>query len=331
MSSFLLRHSLRCPRRQPHQVAFRLFSSKDDQPSRTSSSPIKWYALVGLSTSALYLWFLNASASRKMSLRPLSHDYFIPATLISTEKTNENTKLLRLSLSHEVASKTIKPQSIWSVYVKDSDIQVERPYTPLEGISASGEMVFWIKKYPHGEVGRWLHSKLPGEKIELRGPEQTWIWENGTWDNIVMIAGGTGIAPFYQLLHSQFAQNSKVGSSTKFTLLHSYRSPSELPPDCILKSLSSWAEENPRQLEIRTFVDNLDGSIHKNGLAMGRISKSDITSVLKAMHGKTVVLVCGPEPMLNALAGPKGRDHSQGHVGGILGQLNDNSFAVWKL
>jgi cytochrome-b5 reductase len=76
---------------------------------------------------------------------------------------------------------------IWSVFIKDDDIQVERPYTPLEGIDEHGRMLFWIKKYPKGEVGRWLHSKKVGDQVEFRGPLSTWPWNEDAWDEIVMV------------------------------------------------------------------------------------------------------------------------------------------------
>jgi cytochrome-b5 reductase len=76
---------------------------------------------------------------------------------------------------------------IWSVYIKDDDIQVERPYTPLEGIDEHGHMLFWVKKYEKGEVGRWLHSKHAGDIVEIRGPVKTWIWQEDTWDEIIMV------------------------------------------------------------------------------------------------------------------------------------------------
>ncbi|KAF7313588.1 NADH-cytochrome B5 reductase [Mycena chlorophos] len=76
---------------------------------------------------------------------------------------------------------------IWSVYIKDDDIQVERAYTPLRGIDDEGRMEFWVKRYPRGEVGRWLHSKHVGDTVEFRGPLTTWAWKDGAnWDEIVM-------------------------------------------------------------------------------------------------------------------------------------------------
>lgn len=35
--------------------------------------------------------------------------------------------------------------------------------------------------------------------------------------------------------------------------------------------------------------------------------------------------------MINALAGPRGRDQSQGPIGGVLGSIHDGKFQVWKL
>lgn len=77
--------------------------------------------------------------------------------------------------------------SIWSIFIKDDDIQVERPYTPLFGIDENGVIKLWVKKYPRGEVGRWLHSKQAGDTIEIRGPLKTFPFNEGKWDEVVMV------------------------------------------------------------------------------------------------------------------------------------------------
>lgn len=74
--------------------------------------------------------------------------------------------------------------------MKDSDLQIERCFTPLEGTSESGEIKLWVKKYPKSEVGSWLHSKNAGDEIEIRGPEQTWAWRDGEWDEVIMVCYG---------------------------------------------------------------------------------------------------------------------------------------------
>lgn len=145
---------------------------------------------VGL--ASLYLFLPDASRGAPTSSRkPLSAKHFTPTTVISNETSGPDTKILKLRVPpHLIPKEEDDPIGfgpIWSVYIKDDDIQVERPYTPLEGIDEDGNMVFWVKKYPRGEVGRWLHSKQPGDTIELRGPLKTWPWREGAWDEIVMV------------------------------------------------------------------------------------------------------------------------------------------------
>jgi cytochrome-b5 reductase len=190
-------------------------------------------------------------------------------------------------------SPTLKP--IWSVFIKDDDIQVERPYTPLFPPDDDGRLTLWIKQYPHGEVGQWLHSKGVGDIIELRGPLETWQWKEDVWDEIIMVcvaltimtssheskvSGGTGITPFFQLLNSELARDDQESSKTRFTLLHSSRTPVDLPPPTILDPLLSYTASRPDRFRLRLFVDELDSLHRKYDLQVGRIGKNVIEQSL---------------------------------------------------
>lgn len=122
-----------------------------------------------------------------------------PVSLVASEETSKDTRLLTLSVPRHLIPNTSTTRPIWSIYIKDDDIQVERPYTPLEGIDEDGNIKLWVRKYPKGEVGRWLHSKKPGEHIEIRGPLQTWLHERhpGEWDEIIMVGGFVGVVNQY--------------------------------------------------------------------------------------------------------------------------------------
>lgn len=140
----------------------------------------------------LAAYFFIPSESRSAptyGTKPLSPSYFTPSVVLSTKHSGPDTKLLTLKVSPQLLpamdSSSVAP--IWSVFIKDDDIQVERPYTPLEGVDNEGHMSFWIKKYDKGEVGRWLHSKKPGDTVEMRGPLNTWEWKDDTWDDVVMV------------------------------------------------------------------------------------------------------------------------------------------------
>lgn len=148
-------------------------------------------------------------------------------------------------------------------------------------------MRFWVKKYERGEVGRWFHRRKVGETVEIRGPVRTFEWDEGAWDEVVMvsiaavlrvgvslthrrkISGGTGITPVYQLLFNAFGKKSASTSgpnagvkSPHITLMHASSSTETLPPSPILDDIQRWAEEVPERLTFKTFLgaDGAEGS-----------------------------------------------------------------------
>ncbi|KAG2158902.1 ferredoxin reductase-like C-terminal NADP-linked domain-containing protein [Suillus bovinus] len=301
-----------------------------EKATRRSLQRATTILLLGGTSAAVAAYLLLPDISRGAPTRdniPLSPSHFTPAKLISD---------------------LFAP--IWSVFIKDDDIQVERPYTPLDGVDENGNMRFWIKRYQHGEVSRWLYSKQVGDTIEIRGPLKTWSWKDDAWDEIILISGGTGITPFYQLLRTVFSGNSSFQG--RITLLHSSRTPSELPPRDILDPLLEFAQRNPEKFKLKLFVDSFgetkgqsftDLEVHK-----GRIDKNSIHGALRSASRvpwwrglfpqdsdvsdrKILFLVCGPEQMVESIAGPYGRNYSQGPVGGVLQSLGYESRQVWKL
>ena len=369
--------------------------------STTTKSNLKFgpaAAILGLGAAASY-YFFSPDVSRSaptLADQRLSPFHFTRCKVTASEESGPDTRLITVTVPKQSIPPTSSLHPVWSVYIKDDDIQVERPYTPLEGVDSEGRMQFWVKKYPRGEVGRWLHTKKDGDDIELRGPLQTWAWQDGKWDEVVMvrfpdptttmirflilspcvqISGGTGVTPFYQLFHNVISRLPET-SKTRFTLLHSNKTNDELPPPAILGPMVSYERENPSRFQLRLFVDSsspsLDG-VASQKAEVGRIGKQDIVKSLQhddasgsswwnsVFGGKKNVdlgrrsilfLVCGPEPyvclpinsiplfntrfifrcrMISAIAGPYGRNLSQGQVGGALAELGCNSDQVYKL
>ena len=182
---------------------FRRYNSTHPTPSPSRRRVGLLAALGGGSLVAAYLFW--PSPSRAAPTRTgdlLSPAHFTPVQVVASESSvDPDTKLITLAIPPEslpsLEESAFTP--IWSIYVKDDDIQVERAYTPLEGVDSHGRMKFWIKKYATGEVGRWLHSKRPGDVIEIRGPLKTWPWRDGQWDEIIMVR----IVQLYPLLPMQ--------------------------------------------------------------------------------------------------------------------------------
>lgn len=144
---------------------------------------------LGVASASLYYILVNG-ASRSAptsSTAPLAPTHFTPVTITASIACTPYTKLLTFKLPTHLIPDANTRVPIFSIYVKDSDIQVERPYTPLDGIDVHGEMHFWVKRYQGGEVGRWLHERKVGDQIEVRGPIANWKWQDGEWDEIVMV------------------------------------------------------------------------------------------------------------------------------------------------
>ncbi|KAI0719654.1 ferredoxin reductase-like protein [Cerioporus squamosus] len=348
-------------RRLPPYGSFRHAATQTPSSSAPAKSRSK-ALLVGLGGGAVVAsYFLWPDPSRAVPTKKnalLSPTHFNPVTVTSTEPClDPNTRLMTLTVPRQSIPSLEEAafEPIWSIYIKDDDIQVERPFTPLEGMDSEGRMKFWVKRYEKGEVGRWLHSKKPGDKIEIRGPLKTWPWREGEWDEVIMISGGTGITPFCQLLHKELLSQPSPKSKTRFTLLHSSRRPTELPPSEMLKPLIDYSQAHPDQLRLSLFVDAPDGPSHpavpSSSLTVGRIGKAAIERAMgfeknwwqrvlgsatetRSQDGgrrKVMFLVCGPDPMISAVAGPFGRNFSQGEVGGVLGELGYDGDSVWKL
>lgn len=140
--------------------------------------------------SSYFLWPSKYRGSPTLSQQPLSPSYFIPVTISENSQAGPELAVLTLSIpseSHPSEEHTSSLDPIWSIFIKDDDIQVERPYTPLFGIDEEGVIKLWVKRYPRGEVGRWLHSKQAGDTIEIRGPLKTFPFHQGKWDEVVMV------------------------------------------------------------------------------------------------------------------------------------------------
>ena len=108
----------------------------------------------------------------------------------------------------------------------------------------------------------------------------------------MQISGGTGITPFFQLIHSVLGDrrcSSESVSMPHFTLLHSSPSPEELPPPTILSALRSLELSHPGAFTLKVFVDSphpssdIYNEVSFKPLHIGRITKQDIAATLEEL------------------------------------------------
>jgi NAD(P)H-flavin reductase len=144
-----------------------------------------------------YKYFISDSGEKEQTV--LVPDKFANFRLTYKEDISDNVSLIELSPKYEAHREIIKSKGgfwngkrLWSIEVKQPDIQVVRRYTPLplyyqqykEGNETKallrmigedvdeGRMVLIVKRYDDGEVSRYLHKLPVGSDVEIRGPYQ---------------------------------------------------------------------------------------------------------------------------------------------------------------
>lgn len=137
-----------------------------------------------------------------------------------------------------------------------------------------------------GSVTNALARLQPGQSLGVRGPfGSAWPLEELRGRDVVVVAGGIGLAPLRPLLY-HLARNRK--DHGKVTLLCGARTPADL---LYATELEKW--HKPGDFEVLVTVDRADSS--------WRGSIGVVTTLfpgLKLDPERTVGLVCGPEVMM---------------------------------
>lgn len=124
---------------------------------------------------------------------------------------------LRNTHSHGPALAAAWAHGLWSVEIRQPQLQVSRDYTPLpprggtpsavEDEVRSGVLRLLIRRVDNGEVSTYLSGLSVGDDVDLRGPHLGYDVRarlgNGSGgeadDKVVFLAGGTGIASALQV------------------------------------------------------------------------------------------------------------------------------------
>ncbi|MCJ1393031.1 mitochondrial peripheral inner membrane protein [Xylographa bjoerkii] len=119
-------------------------------------------------------------------------------------------------------------KGVWSVQIKQPQLQIARAYTPLPPSQddkepwTNGKLSFLIRQDPKGEVSGYLHKLPQGATIDLRGPHVEYQIPDGVTE-ILFVAGGTGIAPALQVAHTLYNARRGRGVAPKMHILWANR------------------------------------------------------------------------------------------------------------
>ncbi|WVQ83198.1 hypothetical protein IAT38_005337 [Cryptococcus sp. DSM 104549] len=215
--------------------------------------------------------------------------------------------------------------------VKSPDIQIERPYTPVNDAVQDGEARMVVKRVRGGEVGRVVHATNVGEPLGVRGPIPTFTIRPAEFDKIIMISTGTAVSPFLQLL-----SKSSPSSSPRYHLIHSLPPPPppQLATDATDRGVEwDWANTSADPAFLPSMEEKFGDKLTVTRIPQGLIPKEVVEEALRDVPagGRVGVLVCLPPWLMRPLCGGMTPNLDQGRVTGILQELGLTSSEVLKL
>ncbi|KAL7748638.1 hypothetical protein RI367_006049 [Sorochytrium milnesiophthora] len=265
---------------------------------------------------------------RRRSEGHISSSHYAPARLLSVQRVSPTIAEFTFAVD-SLDGRSLSDSLPVPFYVsfRNDLMQVQRPYTPIR--VDHGSLVFLVKRYADGETSKWIHRLQSGTAVvDMKGPLiSEWTYSpTDTPKRIGMIAGGTGIAPFFQLINHVLASSS--GEHT-LSLVYAAATPQEL----VLKDqLDALAAKYPTRFKVHYTVDNPGTNDQDKWTGhVGFISAKMVADVMPR-PGEGLVLVCGPDQMVAHVAGPHGAAfRTQGPLGGLLRQLGYSGDEIVKL
>ncbi|TFK78728.1 ferredoxin reductase-like protein, partial [Polyporus arcularius HHB13444] len=200
---------------------------------------------------------------------------------------------------------------------------VIRPYTPISPSDQPGELTFLVKKYEEGKMSKYIHDMHPGDKLSIKGPIPKFEYKINQFDEVGMIAGGSGITPMYQILEHALKDPS---NKTRFTLIFA----NVTEKDILLKEeFDTLVKKHPKTLNVVYTVDKAEpGWKGPTGYVNEELCKQYLPSA--DLGEKAKIFVCGPPGQVAALAGKK-EGMKQGELGGVLKELGYREDQVRRL
>ena len=141
-----------------------------------------------------------------------------------------------------------------------------------------------------GPVSAALAAARPGTTLGLRGPfGRGWPMAEAVGMDVVVVAGGLGLAPLRPALYRLFAERERYG---RIVLLVGSRSPSDI---LFRAELERWRQR--LDLDLQVTVDHAAGAWHGHVGVITRLIPS-----IDVDRAHAIAMVCGPEVMMRFAA-----------------------------
>jgi ferredoxin-NADP reductase len=209
----------------------------------------------------------------------------IPAVIKKITQTTPTIKELRIEPQGDF---TFKAGQWIDFFAKVAGERKVAGYSMTSSPTSRGYFDLAIKKVGENVVTRHIHSDArEGEVVHVDGGNGDIYYEVGMAKNVILIAGGIGIAP-----HMSIFRYIADADTATATLVYSATSPEEL---IFRDEIEATARQNKRMKALLTVTDEAKGW-------GGHVGKIDAPLIREAgVDHEALYYICGPPAMIHEL------------------------------
>lgn len=164
-----------------------------------------------------------------------------------------------------------------------------------------GHVDLVVKRYPDGKASTHLHALAPGQTLLFAAPLKGPAWTANAAPHVVLIAGGAGITPAYQLARGIL---HNPADRTAVTLVHAV----DAERDLLLRAeLAAWERAFPGRFSAVFAVKapaSADAPADAARFHRGYVTAELLRAAIPAVgEPRTKVFICGPPAMEKSLVG----------------------------
>ena len=210
-------------------------------------------------------------------------DVMVPSPGVVEQVTKETPDTFTLTVSREAdcEQNTFQPgqfSMLWVFGVGELPISISGDPADRD------KLVYTVRSV--GKATHALVSQKPGTEIGIRGPFGTgWPMEAARGRDVVIIAGGIGLAPLRPAIYEVLRNRDRYG---RLVVLYGARSPREL---LYRKELAAWARQPDTQVLVTVDYGGLGWHGH-----VGVVTT--LFKYARLQPSKSVAMICGPEIMM---------------------------------
>lgn len=226
-----------------------------------------------------------------------------PYRIIAIHQDTHDTKTFRFGLPAD-ATLDLFPGDHLYVHATIDGKTVKRPYTPSSMPGEAGAFDVTVKRYDNGTVSTYLHERQVGDTVQMSGPRPGGHWVDGMATKVGLVAGGSGITPMIAIIRWILGKRLAVDLSLLYA--------NKTEADIIFRDEWERAAREHRNFRCYHVLSRPPAGWMQGS---GRITEEVLRRHLPPPGPGTVVFLCGPPPMVDALeTSLKGLGYSEGAI-----------------